>query len=185
MPSKSSKWVGPGQPLTQEVETYIGLGSNLGDRQMNLANARKGLLDLGRVTAESSIYETEPWGVNGPQPDYLNQVVRLVTTMTPRKLLGSLLDIEAHLGRTRSAKRGEPRLIDLDLLLYGADCVDEPDLVVPHPRMHERPFVLAPLAEIAGRMLVPGTSKTVAELANAAGAKGVMKHPNKVKRQAR
>jgi len=166
--------------LPQEVETYIGLGSNLGDRQANLASARKGFRDLGRITAESSIYVTEPWGVSEPQPNYLNQVVGLMTTLTPRKLLEALLAIEASLGRERGT-RGKPRLIDLDLLLYGGALMDEPDLIVPHPRMHERAFVLAPLAEIAPQMLVPGTGKTVADLAKAVEARGVKKLPVKAK----
>jgi 2-amino-4-hydroxy-6-hydroxymethyldihydropteridine diphosphokinase len=173
------------RPVSQEVRTYIGLGSNVGDRRVNLANAREALREIGRIATESSIYETEPWGVSGPQPDYLNQVVCLFTKLTPRKLLGALLEIETRLGRKRK-DTGEPRVIDLDLLLYGADRVDEPpDLVVPHPRMHERAFVLVPLAEIAPNVYVAGTSKSVADLAKATGSNGVRKLATRVKGQSK
>ena len=127
---------------------YVGLGSNLGDRAANLAAARQQLNEAGRLVARSSIYETAPWGVDPGQPDYLNQVVSLATPLPPADLLEVLLTIELGLGRVRTTPGG-PRLIDLDLLLYGDQVIDEPGLTLPHPRMCERAFVLAPLAEIA------------------------------------
>ncbi len=146
------------------VTAYIGLGSNLGDRDANLFAARSALSGLGEVTAESSIYETEPWGVAEPQPAYLNQVVALEMDMAPRELIKRLLEIETQMGRRRT-KPGASRVIDLDLLLYGDAVIDEPGLTVPHPRMHLRAFVLAPLAEIAPGVTVPGLARSVRELA--------------------
>ena len=127
---------------------YVGLGSNLGDRAANLAAARRRLNESGRIVAASSIYETDPWGVDPDQPNYLNQVVSLITPLSPTELLKVLLTIELEMGRVRTAP-GDPRLIDLDLLLYGDKVTDGPGLTLPHPRMGERAFVLEPLAEIA------------------------------------
>ena len=127
---------------------YVGLGSNLGDRAANLAEARRRLSESGRIVAASSIYETDPWGVDPGQPVYLNQVVSMATPLSPAELLKVLLRIELEMGRVRTAP-GDPRLIDLDLLLYGDEVTDGPGLTLPHPRMGERAFVLAPLAEIA------------------------------------
>ena len=142
---------------------YIGLGSNLGDRAANLAEARRRLDDAGRITAESSIYETEPWGVGPGQPDYLNQVVSLATALSPAILLRVLLKIEHEMGRVRAAP-GDPRLIDLDLLLYGDEVIDEPGLTLPHPRMCERAFVLTPLAEIGPDTTHPVNGLTISAL---------------------
>jgi len=123
----------------------IGLGSNLGDRAAHLDAGLRGLGALGEVVAVSSVYETAPMG--GPeQPSYLNAVVVLDTDLAPRRLLDECLAIEAATGRERRERWG-PRTLDLDLLLYGAETIDEPGLVVPHPRMRERRFVLAPLLE--------------------------------------
>ncbi len=134
--------------MVRTVECYVGLGSNLGDRAANLAEARRRLSKCGRIIAASSIYETEPWGVDPGQPDYLNQVVALASALPPAALLEILLSIERDMGRVRAAP-GDPRIIDLDLLLYGDEVIDEPGLSLPHPRMSERAFVLTPLAEIA------------------------------------
>ena len=142
---------------------YIGLGSNVGDRAANLAEARRRLDDAGRITAESSIYETEPWGVDPGQPDYLNQVVSIATALHAATLLEALLRIEQDMGRVRAAP-GNPRLIDLDLLLYGDQVIDEPGLTLPHPRMCERAFVLAPLAEIAPDTIHPVNGMTISAL---------------------
>ena len=159
--------------MMARVEAYIGLGSNLGDREANLAAARRELAKLGRVTAESSVYETEPWGVKAPQPKYLNQAVCLGTGLQPRELMRALLAIEASMGRIRTGTAA-PRVIDLDLLLYGGAMTDTSGLTIPHPRMHLRAFVLVPLAEIAPELAVPGSGMTVRELAAGVGTAGVL-----------
>ena len=130
------------------MRCYIGIGSNLGDRRKNIDAAIEKLRQVNEVEVKkvSSIYETEP--VGGPkQPDYLNAVMEIETTLGPRKLLAVLHEIEDHLGRKRSVKDG-PRTIDLDMLTYGDEKIDEPDLKIPHPRMNEREFVLKPLGDI-------------------------------------
>jgi 2-amino-4-hydroxy-6-hydroxymethyldihydropteridine diphosphokinase len=130
---------------------YVGLGANLGDRERALRQAAE-LLGARRL---STVRETEPWGVTD-QPRFLNAVAELETDLPPRELLQRLLDVERSLGRTRGGERWGPRTIDLDLLLYGGETIDEPGLTVPHPRMHERLFVLEPLAELAPGLDVPG-----------------------------
>jgi 2-amino-4-hydroxy-6-hydroxymethyldihydropteridine diphosphokinase len=129
------------------VTAYIGLGANLGDRHENLREAVRRLRKLGRVTAVSSLYETAPVGYVD-QPPFLNAVVGLETRHGPQELMAALLAIERDLGRTRSFQDA-PRTLDLDLLLYGEATFATQDLTVPHPRLHERLFVLEPLAEIA------------------------------------
>jgi len=124
---------------------FLGLGSNLGDRHAQLRDAVAGMPDVVRV---SPVYETEPLGGPSGQGPYLNVVVELRTDMAPRDLLGLARDLEGAAGRVR-AERSGPRTLDVDILLVGDLRVDEPDLVVPHPRMYERRFVLAPLADIA------------------------------------
>ena len=130
---------------------YVGLGANLGDRERKLRHAAE-LIEAARL---STIRETEPWGLVD-QPRFLNAVAELETELTPRELLDRLLDVERSLGRVREGPRWGPRAIDLDLLLYGERRVDEPGLHVPHPRLHERLFVLEPLAELAPDAVVPG-----------------------------
>lgn len=130
------------------MQCYIGVGSNLGDRQGNIEAAIQRLREAGgiEVTKVSSIYETEP--VGGPQqPKYLNGAIAINTELEPRQLLLALQKIENQLGKQRSVKNG-PRTIDLDILMYGEEEIDEPDLKIPHPRMHEREFVLKPLRDI-------------------------------------
>lgn len=139
-----------------EVRAYVGLGSNLGDRLANLQRAAD-LLDRAegvRVLRSSRVYETEPVG-GPPQPDYLNAVIEVATDRSARELFELCGGIEDALGRDRSERWG-PRAIDLDLLTYGSEEIDEPDLVVPHPRMHERGFVLAPLLELDADPPLPG-----------------------------
>ena len=126
---------------------FIGLGTNLGKRRRNLAAARRMLGPDLRLTAESTVIETAPWGYPD-QPDFLNQVVRAETGLDPAAVLSALKSIEASLGRTPTFRYG-PRLIDLDLLYYDDLVLDDPGLTIPHPRLHERDFVLRPLAEIA------------------------------------
>jgi 2-amino-4-hydroxy-6-hydroxymethyldihydropteridine diphosphokinase len=129
------------------VTAFLGLGSNLGDRMANLRRAVD-LLDATDgidVVRTSAVYETDP--VGPPQPDYLNAVVEARTTLTPRALLEAGLAVERALARVRDERWG-PRTLDIDLLVYGDDQIDEPGLVVPHPRMRERAFVLVPLREL-------------------------------------
>ena len=141
----------------------ISLGSNLGDREANLELARKRLRTLLTGYRASSAYETEPVGVPGPQPLFLNAAVVGNTELVPRALLDTLLDIEREAGRTRPSP-GAARTLDLDLILFGGEIVNEADLVIPHPRFRERGFVLEPLAEIAPDLKDPVTGRTVREL---------------------
>lgn len=125
---------------------HIGLGSNLGDSARAIDRACGALAALGTLRARSSLYRTKAWGVTD-QPDFLNAAVALETALEPRALLAALKAIEADLGRVAGYRWG-PRAIDLDILTYGDRRIDEPDLVVPHARLGERAFALAPLAEI-------------------------------------
>ena len=128
---------------------YLGLGSNLGDRSAEIRLAVQALAAVGRVAATSALYETEPEG-GVPEPRYVNAAVRLETELSARVLLASCLAIERKRGRIRPAdKRKVPRLIDIDLLLYGTEVCDEPGLVIPHPALLLRPFVRIPLADVA------------------------------------
>ena len=122
---------------------YVGLGSNLGDRERLIREAA----ELIGATRVSSIIETEPWGYKN-QPRFLNAAAELDTGLTPRQLLDHLLDVERRLGRERVGHQWGPRTIDLDLLLYGDETIDKPSLVVPHPHLLEREFVLEPLADL-------------------------------------
>jgi len=137
---------------------YVGVGSNLGDRE---ATIRAAISALSGVVAVSELRETEPVGVT-EQPAFLNGAVALETELSPRQLLAALLAIERELGRERRERWG-PRTIDLDLLLYGGETVDEPGLTVPHPRLHERRFALEPLVELDPELLIPGRGR-VADL---------------------
>ena len=130
---------------------YVGLGSNLGDRE---ATIRRAIAALPGVVAVSELRETDPVGVT-EQPAFLNGAVALETELLPRELLDSLLAVERELGRERRERWG-PRTIDLDLLLYGTEMVDEPGLTVPHPSLHERRFALEPLADLDPQLVVPG-----------------------------
>jgi 2-amino-4-hydroxy-6-hydroxymethyldihydropteridine diphosphokinase len=130
---------------------YVGLGSNLGDRE---ATIRRAIAALPGVIAVSELRETDPVGVT-EQPAFLNGAVALETELSPGELLASLLAVERELGRERRERWG-PRTIDLDLLLYGTETVDEPGLTVPHPSLHERRFALEPLADLDPQLVVPG-----------------------------
>lgn len=145
------------------IRTYVLLGSNLGDRQLMLQAARTRIEILaGPVVAHSSVYETSAWGKTD-QPAYLNQALAIDTVLEPALLLSTLLAIEQSLGRVRR-ERWEPRPVDIDILFYGEQVIRQSDLVVPHPAMTERRFVLTPLKEIAGNFIHPENGKTVSEL---------------------
>jgi len=151
---------------------YVALGSNLGDREQTLrtAVAAIGRLPDTAVTVASSVWATAPIGVDAPQPDYYNAVVGIDTGLPPRDLLGALQAIERDAGRVREPDvRNAARTLDLDILLYGTRTIDEDGLRVPHPRLHERAFVLAPLAEIAPGAVVPGRGPVSTLLAAVAG----------------
>jgi 2-amino-4-hydroxy-6-hydroxymethyldihydropteridine diphosphokinase len=163
---------------------YLGLGSNLGDRQAHLEAAIKRIAELGTIVAQSSFYETEPVDM-APSPSgapqwFLNAALALETELMPKQLLGRLLDIERTLGRKRSLASQAPktpRTIDLDILLFGSSIVEAPGLVIPHPAMHLRRFVLEPLAEIAPETRHPVFKRTMKELRDA-----LPKEPGKVKK---
>jgi 2-amino-4-hydroxy-6-hydroxymethyldihydropteridine diphosphokinase len=141
---------------------YLSLGSNIGDREANLREAIAQLKEVGSVRALSAIYETQPVDVPN-QPWFLNCVVELETEKTPRELLTFALSIEAAMGRLRFRDKG-PRKIDIDLLLFGDRNVEEANLKIPHPAMHQRRFVLKPLTEIAPNVRHPVLGKTATEL---------------------
>lgn len=142
---------------------YLSLGSNVGDRDQNLKDATAALVDAEvEVRRVSSIYETEPVDLR-EQPWFLNCVVEAQTKLTPLDLLHALRAIEARMGSEKLVVKG-PRLIDLDILLYGDKTIDTPELQVPHPRMHLRRFVLVPLAEIAPRARHPRSGQSAAEM---------------------
>jgi 2-amino-4-hydroxy-6-hydroxymethyldihydropteridine diphosphokinase len=145
---------------------FVALGSNLGDREAHLRRALQALRatrGIERVEV-SRIYETDPVGTI-PQGPYLNAVAEIETGIEPRALLERLLEIEAEEGRIRSGARGEARTLDLDLLLFADCCIDEEALILPHPRMHERGFVLEPLCDLAPQQVHPRSGETIAELA--------------------
>jgi len=144
---------------------FLLLGSNLGNRQLFLREAIEHIeTDISPVLKTSSIYETQSWGKTDA-PDYLNQVILLKTALSARAVLQQILNIEHTLGRRRDEKWGS-RTIDIDILFYGSDIIDEPGLHVPHPRLHERRFTLEPLAEIAPGFIHPLLNKNILEIKN-------------------
>src|SRR5688572_16504734 len=146
------------------TRAWIALGSNVGDRRAHLERALAGLARTPstRVVRSSSWIETDPVGGPAGQGPYLNGVAELETELGPRELLERLLALEREAGRVRTVE-GAPRTLDLDLLLHGESRIDEPGLIVPHPRMEQRIFVLAPLAELAPDLVLPHCGRTVAE----------------------
>jgi len=146
---------------------FLSLGSNQGDRSQNLKKGI-GLLEqlAGRSGVISSIYETEPWGCDS-DVNFFNQVIELFTPLRPLPLLEVIHEIEKMCGRDRSAPRYAPRTLDIDILLYGDSVIEFPDLVVPHPNLQERQFVLVPLTEIAPHVLHPVLNKDMEQLLRA------------------
>ena len=144
---------------------YLSLGSNIGDRAAHLRLAIEGLHALGEVTAVSSFYETEPVEFTR-QAWFLNCAVVLETEKMPKQLLAGVMQIEREMGRKRTVPKG-PRVIDIDILLFGQQTIKTPELTVPHPAMTERRFVLEPLAEVAPEVIHPVLKKTVRELLEA------------------
>ena len=174
------KWQGTLPSVTGHelpVTAFVALGSNLGDP---VARIRSGLrsiaaLPLTRLARASSLYRSPPVGYLD-QPDFVNAVAALETRLPPRALLERLLEIERAAGRVRGIANG-PRTLDLDIALYGDGVVDEPDLIVPHPRLCERAFVLVPLAEIAPDAMVPGRGRA-ADLARQVGPGALARIPD-------
>jgi len=150
---------------------FLGLGSNLGNREAYLRTALTALASVVAIDAISSIYETEPVGYSD-QPRFLNAVCSGTTALEPLALLCAIKQIERDLGRTPTIRYG-PRLIDIDILLYGDLILDTPKLQIPHPRLVERAFMLLPLMEIAPDLCHPGTRQTIRELAMQVGQAGV------------
>jgi 2-amino-4-hydroxy-6-hydroxymethyldihydropteridine diphosphokinase len=159
--------------MTDAVTAYLSLGSNLGNREDNLDMALKLLSQRMRMGKVSSIYDTEPIG-NTAQPRFLNLACEVFTHLSPEGLLALAKGIEGKMGRR--GKSGQPRTIDIDILLYGDKVIETPDLTIPHPGMVERSFVLVPLAEIAPDLLHPVARKKIKEMRDAIKEKqGVLK----------
>lgn len=159
-------------PFSVLKVAYIGIGSNLGDK---LKNCRKAIdiidhTDGCTVSKQSPFYRTEPVGVTS-QDWYVNGAIRIGTSLGPRELLKALLSIESHMGRVRHRK-WEPRVIDLDILLYENEVIQEPSLMVPHPLMHQRRFVLQPMAQLDPGLIHPVLGKSMSELKDALGSEG-------------
>lgn len=154
---------------------FIAIGSNLGDREANVRKAAALVADGVKATllSMSSLYETEPWGIK-EQPAFVNAVMMIETGLTPLELLSHTRAIEAGMGRQRERQWG-PRTIDLDIIFHDGLVMDEGGLTIPHPRAHERAFVMVPIAEIAPRFVHPSIGKTAAEIADALDKTGIRK----------
>ena len=157
--------------MNEPDRVFLGLGTNLGDRLANLSKARRSLPPRVEIIKASSVYETPPWGYLD-QPEFLNQVIEVRTKLRPVRLLRYLKTIEKRMGRVELFRYG-PRLIDLDMLIYGERTITRKNLQIPHPRMAERAFVLLPLAEIAPNFIHPVLGKPVQELAEMVDTTGV------------
>ncbi len=150
---------------------YLGLGTNIGDRVENFKNALESLSPAVKIKARSSIYQTPPWGFED-QAEFLNMVVQAQTMLEPEHLLKHIKEIEVQLGRTPTFRNG-PRLIDIDILFYKDLVLDTPDLTIPHPRVHERSFMLVPLNDIASDLQHPIKKQTITQLLETVDTSGV------------
>ena len=150
------------EPTAPAEIVYLALGTNLGDREANLREARAALNPHVQLEAASPIYETEPWGISD-QPRFLNQVICGQTHLSPRDLLDFLKKLEAQLGRKTGVRYG-PRLIDLDILFFGSQILESTDLVIPHPHLQDREFVLVPLADLAPDLIHPRLKQSITAL---------------------
>jgi 2-amino-4-hydroxy-6-hydroxymethyldihydropteridine diphosphokinase len=145
-------------------KVFLGIGTNLGSRKVNLRKATDMIADhIGKILNSSQVYETAPWGFDA-ENDFLNMVVRVETNLTPVELLKKILIIESMLGRERNQDRYSSRIIDIDILLYDDLVINENGLKIPHPLMHERKFVLVPLCELAPEMIHPVLKKNMSVL---------------------
>jgi len=156
---------------TWKKPVYLSLGSNLGDRYANLLAVEEKLPPKVKLLARSAIYQTDPWGFVD-QPLFLNQVLMVETALSPSDLLAYLKNIEVSMGRTPSFRLG-PRLVDIDILFYGNEIIQEDSLIIPHQHLKERAFVLIPLAEISPDLLYPGSDQTVSDLLQQVDTSGV------------
>jgi 2-amino-4-hydroxy-6-hydroxymethyldihydropteridine diphosphokinase len=152
---------------------YIALGTNLGDRLANLHAAIRSLLPEINVLAESHVYETPPWGYED-QPSFLNMVVKAETELGPESLLKYLKQLEVELGREQNFRWG-PRLIDLDILFYDDLVINTPPLIIPHPRLYERAFVLVPLVDVAPELIHPVLQRSVSQLLGEVDSQGILR----------
>ena len=145
-------------------KVFLGLGTNLGDREANLKTAIESIIEnIGHVVRLSSVYETEPWGFH-TEEKFLNMVVEVETKLRPSGLLGRMLMIEAEMGRLRHGKGYSSRIIDIDILLYGEKIMDTPILAIPHPKIPDRRIVLVPLCELAPDLVHPLLKKRIEQL---------------------
>lgn len=161
--------------MSEPVATaYVGLGSNLDGPEQRIRHALSALDAIARtrLVCHSRLYRTAPWG-RGEQPDFINAVAQLSTSLSPRELLDALLAIEVEQGRHRDGPRWGPRTLDLDLLVHGGTRMEEPGLTLPHPHIAERAFVLLPLVEIASEFVIPGAGR-VRELLAGVDARGCL-----------
>lgn len=150
------------EPFIVTHNIFLGLGSNLGDRQVNLQSALTALPPEVDLLAQSPIYQTAPWGYT-QQADFLNQVVQAQTNLSPKELLAHLKNVETLVGRTPSFQYG-PRQIDIDILVYDDLCLESEELTIPHPRLHERAFMLVPLADLAENFRHPRSGQPLSEM---------------------
>jgi len=149
--------------MSSQSAAYLLLGTNLGDRKANLTNACNKIRNrVGRITKFSKLYETSAWGKTD-QPNFLNQAILVETELLPHDLLKIILEIETEMGRTR-AEKWEARTIDIDILLFNDAIINLPDLIIPHPHLHERNFALIPLMDIAAEVNHPVLNITIEEL---------------------